>query len=276
MAGARCASGSDGIVDLDALESALGPGVALVAVMLANNEIGTVQPICEIAELVRRLAPTAVLLVDAVHAVGWLDVAEKCAGADMIAVSAHKFGGPKGTGALVVRSGTRWVPSGIGGAQERERRPGTENPAGIAGMAAALVAASRDRPRAITEISAKRDRLADSICEAVSGITETAVIRASDGRPDRSGKVAGSCHLLVEGVERDELLFLLDSEGVYASAGSACASGAAEPSHVLEAIGVDFGTGAARVQPCACRSVTRRPTPRSITRSPSSRRSWST
>ncbi len=230
---------SNGVLDLDALESKLGPDVALVAVMLANNEIGTVQPVTQVAELVRSLAPRAALLVDAVHAIGWLDVAEVCSGADMIAVSAHKFGGPKGTGALVVRSGTHWTPVGLGGAQERERRPGTENLAGIAGMAAALRAATLEMPQAVVRIASQRDRLADSNCSSVGGVFETAVELGPDGKPDRSRKVASSCHLIVEGVERDELLFLLDSEGVYASAGSACASGSAEPSHVLEAIGVD-------------------------------------
>jgi cysteine desulfurase len=232
--------GSDGVIDLDHLESALGPDVALVAVMLANNEIGTVQPVTEAARLVRRLAPGAALLVDAVHAVGWLDVAELCACADMIVLSAHKFGGPKGVGALVVRSGTRFTPTVLGGAQERERRPGTENVAGIVGMARALVSATEHRMVAVERISPMRDRLADSICSALGGVAETAVSRMPDGSADRATKVAGSCHLTIGDVERDELLFLLDSEGVYASAGSACASGATEPSHVLEAISADL------------------------------------
>ena len=237
----------DGVLDVDALESLLRPGMSLVSVMLANNEIGTVQPIEQVADLVSDLAPGANLVVDAVHAVGWLDVAEMSSAADVVVVSAHKFGGPKGVGALVIRNGTRWVAPGLGGAQERERRPGTENLPGIAGMAAALRAATSDAPRAVARISAMRDRLADAICSRLSGVTETCVGTGPDGAPDRSGKVAGSCHLLVDGVERDELLFLLDNEGVQASAGSACASGAAEPSHVLEAIGVDIGSdGAAR------------------------------
>ncbi len=235
--------GTEGTIDLDSLESQLGPDVALVAVMLANNEIGTVQPVGRVADLVRDLAPRAAVLVDAVHAVGWLDVAELCVGADMIVVSAHKFGGPKGAGALVIRSGTPFQPMGMGGAQERERRPGTENVAGIAGMAAALASASEERTRTVARIAPMRDRLADSICSALERVTETAVGLTPGGGPDRSAKVAGGCHLTIEGVERDELLFLLDSEGVYASAGSACASGATVASHVLEAIGVDLGTG---------------------------------
>ena len=189
VAGRTVRVAANGVLDLDALESALDPGVALVAVMLANNEIGTVQPVLQVTELVRRLSPGALILVDAVHAVGWLDVAELCAGADMLAVSAHKFGGPKGAGALVVRAGTSWVPSGLGGAQERERRPGTENVAGISGMAAALGAATEERTQLVARISTMRDRLADSICSAVTGVTETGVNRV-ERRPaaDRTGR----------------------------------------------------------------------------------------
>jgi cysteine desulfurase len=210
-----------------------------------------VQPIAEVAKLVRTRAPDALLFVDAVHAVPWLDVADLCSDADLVAVSAHKFGGPKGIGALVVRNTTsaptgprpRWLPPTRGGAQERERRPGTENVAGIAGMAAALRATVSDRASAVVRLARLRDGLADALCSSLPGVSlqgvrETGVHVGPDGRPDRTSKVAGSCHLVIEGVEQDELLFLLDSEGVFASAGSACASGAAEPSHVLEAMGV--------------------------------------
>jgi len=238
--GSTVGVGYDGVIDLDALGSALGADVSLVAVMLANNEVGTIQPIQKVAGLVRERSPGAVLLVDAVHAAASLDVAELCSEADMVFVSAHKFGGPKGSGALVVRTGTRWVPVGRGGAQERERRPGTENVAGIAGMAAGLTAAVSERADATARVGDLRDRLAESLCSSSHSITETGARRAADGRVDRSGKVAGSCHLTISGVEQEELLFMLDSEGVYASAGSACASGAAEPSHVLEAMGVDL------------------------------------
>jgi cysteine desulfurase len=241
--GATIGVGAGGVIDLDALTAALDSRVSLVAVMLANNEVGTVQPIPEVVELVRLHAPDAVLFVDAVHAVPWLDVAELCANADMLAVSAHKFGGPKGIGALVVRNTTntartRWIPTSRGGAQERERRPGTENVAGIAGMAAALTTTVGNRQSAVDRITPLRDRLADALCSSLTDTTETGVHRFSDAQVDRTSKVAGSCHLVIEGVEQDELLFLLDSEGVFASAGSACASGAAQPSHVLEATGV--------------------------------------
>src|ERR1700676_3136943 len=126
-----------GVVDLDALAEALGPGIGLVSIMLANNEVGTVQPFAEVAALVREHAPGAWLHTDAVAAVGWLDVAALAGDADLVSVSAHKFGGPKGVGALVVRSGTHLAPVLHGGAQERGRRPGTHDVAGIAGMAAA-------------------------------------------------------------------------------------------------------------------------------------------
>jgi len=272
--------GADGVIDLDALASSLNPHVSLVAVMLANNEVGTIQPISAVADLVRDYSPSATLLVDAVHAVPWLNIAEMCASADMLAVSAHKFGGPKGVGALVVRcavtdgsgsgsrsgTGPRWVPVAHGGAQERERRPGTENVAGIVGMAAAIAVTTRERENAVQRITILRDHLADSICSSLTGVTETGTVvgfgagvgadagvvagrlavrgGAADRRVARTSKVAGSCHLVIEGVEQDELMFLLDSEGVYASAGSACASGAAEPSHVLEAMGVSAALAA--------------------------------
>ena len=137
--------GPTGVVDLDALAELLGPGVGLVSVMLANNEVGTVQPLADVAALVRELAPGALLHTDAVAAVGWLDVAGLASVADLVSVSAHKFGGPKGVGALVVRDRARLAPVLHGGAQERGRRPGTPDVAGIMGMAAALRVATDSR-----------------------------------------------------------------------------------------------------------------------------------
>src|SRR5579862_5850091 len=126
-----------GRVDLDALRGVLTPEVALVSVMLVNNEVGTIQPLAEVAEAVRDLAPEALLHTDAVAAVGWMDVAAAAAPADLVSISAHKFGGPKGCGALVVRAGARLAPVMHGGSQERDRRPGTVDVAGAVGMAAA-------------------------------------------------------------------------------------------------------------------------------------------
>jgi cysteine desulfurase len=216
-----------GIIDLDALDSTLDDTVAVVSVMLANNEVGTVQPLAEVAEVVKRRAPQAVLHTDAVQAFPWVDVRQTTA--DLVAVSAHKFGGPQGVGALVVREGIKLQPLLHGGGQERELRSGTHNVAGIVGMAAAMRATVEQRTTANARISRLRDRLADGLLAAVPSSVETG---------DRAAKVAGNCHLRFPGIESEALLVLLDDEGVCASAGSACASGAIEPSHVLTAMGI--------------------------------------
>ncbi len=218
-----------GVVDLDRLAELLDPSVSVVSVMLANNEVGTIEPLGEVAALVRRLAPEAMLHTDAVQAFPWLDVAEVAASADLVAVSAHKFGGPKGVGALVVRQGVTVKPIIHGGGQERDRRSGTHNVAGIVAMAAAMRATVDEREATVVRVRARRDRLADGLLATVAGCTETG---------DRSSKIAGNCHVSFEGVESEELLVLLDAAGVYASAGSACASGAVDPSHVLAAMGM--------------------------------------
>ena len=218
-----------GVVDLDALAERLDPDVSVVSVMLANNEVGTVQPLAEVAAVVRERAPGAVLHSDAVQAFPWLDVANLAAPADLVAVSAHKFGGPKGVGALVVREGVKVAPLLRGGGQERDRRSGTHNVAGIVGMAAAMAATVSGRAATVARVAPMRDRLADGLLAAVPDSTETG---------DRAAKVAGNCHLSFAGVESEALLVLLDGAGVCASAGSACTSGAMEPSHVLTAMGV--------------------------------------
>src|SRR5580658_9177205 len=173
---------SCGVIDLDALAGALHPGVGLVSVMLVNNEVGTVQPLSEVAALVRALAPQALLHTDAVAAVGWLDTASLVSVADLVSVSAHKFGGPKGVGALVVRAGARLAPVLHGGAQERDRRPGTHDVAGIVGMAAALSAALSCRVSESAAVAALRDRLADGVVAAVPGVTETGARGSGTGR----------------------------------------------------------------------------------------------
>ena len=227
-----------GVVDLEALAGVLGPDVGLVSVMLVNNEVGTVQPVRDVAAMVHQRAPGALVHTDAVAAVGWLDVAEAAADADLVSVSAHKFGGPKGMGALVVRGGASLGPVLHGGAQERGRRPGTHDVAGIVGMAAALRAATDGRVDAVPRVAVLRDRLADGLRATVDGIGETAVHAGVGGVADRVAKVAASCHLCIAGVDQEELLVLLDDAGVGASAGAACASGAVEPSHVLLAMGL--------------------------------------
>jgi cysteine desulfurase len=220
---------ADGIVDLDRLAEDVDEHVDLVSVMLANNEIGTIQPLADVAAVVRDRAPRAWLHTDAVQALPWLEVATMAADADLIAISAHKLGGPKGVGALVVRNGVRLAPLIHGGGQERDRRSGTHNVAGIVGMAAAISVTVRDRDTVNRRVAAMRDRLADGLLAAVPAAVETG---------DRSRKIPGSCHLRFPGVESEALLLLLDDMGICASAGSACTSGAIEPSHVVTAMGV--------------------------------------
>jgi cysteine desulfurase len=222
-------TGKDGLVDLDALAEACTPEVGLVSVMAVNNEIGTVQPLAEVADIVRRNAPGAAFHTDAVQSVAWTDVATLTAPADLVAVSAHKFGGPKGVGALVVRPGTTLRPILHGGGQERDRRSGTPNVAGIVGMAAALGATTQQRSATVARVAALRDRLGDGLLASVAGATETG---------ERRDKVAGLLHLRFAGVASEALVVLLDEAGVAVSAGAACSSGAVEASHVLTSMGL--------------------------------------
>ncbi|MEY2425878.1 MAG: cysteine desulfurase [Actinomycetota bacterium] len=219
-----------GRVDAAALRAALSDDVAVVSVMLANNETGVVQSLDEVAAIVRTASPHAVLHTDAVAAFCWRDVAGEAAAADLVSVSAHKFGGPMGVGALVVRDHVELAPMLRGGGQERERRSGTHNVPAIVGMAAAASVTVRERRDAAARIGALRDQLARGLTGAVGGV----VVTAADAE-----HTAATLHLLVEGVESEALVFALDQLGVCASAGSACASGALEPSHVLSAMGVD-------------------------------------
>jgi cysteine desulfurase len=219
----------DGVVDLDRLAAALDESVGVVSVMAANNETGTIQPLSTVATLVREKAPGAVLHTDAVQGFPWIDVAAVAEPFDLIAVSAHKFGGPKGVGALVVRHGIELAPVIHGGGQERNRRSGTHNVAGIVGMVAAMAATVSTRSAVVERVGRLRDRLADGLLASVPEAVETG---------ERDGKVAGNCHLRFPGVETEALLVLLDDAGICAAAGSACASGSVEPSHVLSAMGV--------------------------------------
>jgi cysteine desulfurase len=220
-----------GRLDLDDLERVLraGPPAGLVSVLLAGNEVGTVQDLAAVRSVVDAAAPEAVLHTDAVQAFPWLDVASGAAAADLVSITGHKFGGPPGVGALVVRDGVALAPTALGGGQERGRRSGSLPVASIVGLAAAARACADDRADLVARVAVLRDRLADGLLAAVPGAVETA---------DRAAKVAGNCHLCIPGVEAEALLFLLDQEGVCASAASSCSSGAAEPSHVLAALGV--------------------------------------
>jgi len=238
LGGAIVAVDGSGVIDLDALRAALRPELGLVSVMLANNEVGVVQPLADVAALVREHAPGMLVHTDAVAAVGWVDVASMAAPADLVSVSAHKFGGPKGVGALVLRNGAKLAPVLYGGAQERGRRPGTHDVAGVVGMAAALRVATETRADTVRRVGGMRDRLADGLRASIDGVVESATRVTAGGVHDRSVKVASSCHIRVAGVDQEELLVLLDDEGVCASAGAACASGAIDASHVLLAMGL--------------------------------------
>jgi cysteine desulfurase len=171
-----------------------------------------------------------VLHTDAVQAPCWLDVRDVAPHVDAMSFSAHKFGGPKGVGVLTMRPGLVVEPLIVGGGQERERRSGTHNVAGIVALADALAETDADRAGELVRLATLRDRLVDDIRAGLDGVIETV---------PRDRKVAGSAHLCIEGVENEALLYLLDEADVCASAASACASGAMEPSHVLAAMGVE-------------------------------------
>ncbi len=230
-----------GVLDLDALAGLLTPDTTLVSVMVANNEVGTVEPVDAVARVVREHAPGAAVHADAVQAAAWLPLPDLLAGVDLVTLSSHKVGGPQGVGALVVRQGTPLRPLVLGGGQERELRSGTHDVAGIAGFAAALRAVLARRDETATRVRRLRDRLADGLLAAVPGAVETGA--------GRDGRLPGMLHLCVPGVESEALLFLLDEAGVCASAASACASGAQQASHVLAAMGVpaDLARGALRL-----------------------------
>jgi cysteine desulfurase len=219
----------NGVVRLDDLAEAVTDDVTVVSVMAANNEVGTVQPLAEISRLVRRQAPKAVLHTDAVQAACWLDLAALTPLVDMLSLSGHKFGGPKGVGVLWVREGVAFEPLLLGGGQERDRRSGTHNVAGIVAFAEALRLATVERAAGNARITTLRDRLVDGLLALSPCVVETV---------PRAVKIPGSAHVLFTGCESESLLFLLDQQGICASAASACASGAMEPSHVLSAMGV--------------------------------------
>lgn len=222
--------------------------VAVVSVMAVNNEVGTRNPLAEVAALLERVGAAPfprgagagpLLHTDAVQAACFSDLATLAAPAQLVSVAAHKVGGPKGVGALVARRGAEPAPILHGGGQERDLRSGTHDVAGIVGFAAALAAAATEREEAAARVVALRDRLVDGLLAAVPGAVES-------GRRQRKGPA--HAHVRFPGVEAEELLVLLDREGICASAGSSCASGATEPSHVLRAMGVPPAEAAGAVR----------------------------
>jgi cysteine desulfurase len=216
--------GHSGVVEPDALAAALTDRTALVSVMHANNEIGTIQPIAALAALAH--AKGALFHTDAVQTVGKLPIDVRTLGVDLLSLSAHKFGGPKGVGALWVRRGVRLVPYMTGGRQERNRRAGTENVPGLAAMGAAAEYA-RQHLTAGDAVGALRDRLERGILDRVPGTSVNGT----------GPRVPNTTNISFDRVESESLLIALDLEGVAVSSGSACSSGTLEPSHVLKAMG---------------------------------------
>lgn len=216
----------DGIVRLSDLEAAIRPDTALVTIMYANNEIGTIQPIKEIGALCREKG--VIFHTDAVQAAGHLPINVKEQNIDMLSLSAHKFHGPKGAGVFFCRKGIPITSIIEGGAQERGKRAGTENLPAIVGMAAAFKAACEQMPDAAARVQAMRDKLIDGILQLPEVILNG----------DREKRLPGNVNVSVKGIEGESLLLMLDQAGICASSGSACTSGSLDPSHVLLAIGL--------------------------------------
>jgi cysteine desulfurase len=228
----RVPAGADGVVDIGAVADALDDRTAVVSVMLVNNETGVRQPVAEIARLTKERAPHAVMHTDAVQAPQWLDVAASTPDVSLVALSGHKFGGPKGVGALIVRDGAELVPLIEGGGHEQGRRAGTQNVAGIVAFAAALRITHERRAEETARIAALRDELERGLADRVPGFEVNGAA---------SARVAGLLHCTFDGVEAETLLLALDQQGVMAASGSACSSGAVDPSHVLLAMGIPRG-----------------------------------
>ena len=215
----------DGLVRVDELEAAIREDTCLVTVMFANNEIGTIQPIREIGAVCKKHG--VLFHTDAVQAAGHLPIDVKADNIDMLSASAHKFHGPKGVGFLYARKGIRLVNLIEGGTQEKGKRAGTENVAGIAGMAAAL----KESAAHMQENAAHMQKIRDRLIEGLSEIPHSAL------NGDASKRLPGNVNFCFEGIEGESLLLLLDDRGISASSGSACTSGSLDPSHVLLAIG---------------------------------------
>ncbi len=229
-----------GTVDPESIQDLVAADTSLVSVMAANNETGAIQPLAEIARAVRKRAPKAWLHTDAVQAAAWLDLRDVAALVDALSLSAHKLGGPQGVGALVVPRAERVEALLQGGGQEREMRSGTHNVAGIVGFAAAARESAAQRDEVAVRVGALRDRLEAKV------LADNADVRPTMGGGHR---LPNNLHLCFAGVESEALVFLLDRDGVCASAASACSSGGAVISHVLAAMGVDpaWSRGAVRL-----------------------------
>ena len=233
-----------GLVDPDEVGRAITDRTILISVMLANNEIGTIEPVSEISRVVkeeaRRRDQTIVVHTDAVQGAGFLDLNVKSLGVDALSLSAHKFHGPKGIGALYLKRGTPFEPQLMGGGQERQRRSGTENVPGIVGMAEALRLATEEREQVSDHCVYLRDKV-------IAGIQDSVEHTYLNGHPTL--RLPNNVNISFEGIEGEPLLLGLDFSGICASSGSACSSASLEPSHVLLAIGcsADVAQGSLRI-----------------------------
>lgn len=217
---------SQGLVDLEQLKEAIGPDTALVSIMAANNEVGSIQPLEEIGAICRERG--VLFHTDAVQAFGHIPIDVNKMNIDLLSLSAHKINGPKGAGALYIRKGLSLRPVIEGGGQERNRRSGTENVAGIVGLGAAAQLAMET----MAEESVRLEKLAHKLTEGVLRIPETILT----GHPTR--RLPGACSFAISAIEGESLVLYLDMEGICASTGSACSTGSLDPSHVLTAIGL--------------------------------------
>ena len=227
-----------GIVNPDDIARAITLRTVLISVMYANNEIGSLEPIAEIARLAKK--SRVVLHTDAVQAGGYLDLDVEKLGVNLMSLGAHKFHGPKGVGALYVRAGTPLLPMQTGGSHERSRRAGTENIPYIVGMAAALKLVQSEREATNARLIRLREKLIEGILERVAGAELTG---------DLKNRLPGHASFVIPGAVGDEMVLGLDLAGIAASTGSACTAGSAEPSHVLAAMGyaADVARGALRL-----------------------------
>ena len=216
-----------GIIDVDFLKRSVRGDTVIVCCMTANNEIGTIQPVDEVVKAAKSVGAYA--MTDAVQAVGALDISVDKTGVDMLSLSAHKFYGPKGVGLLYVKTGVKIDPLVEGGEQERKKRGGTTNVAGVVGMSVALKRAIDDREINSAKILALRERFVDEVLFGISGVKLNG---------DREKRLPLNADFSFEGVNGEALLYNLDLAGIAASNGSACSSGTVEPSHVLSAIGL--------------------------------------
>jgi cysteine desulfurase len=223
---------SDGVVDLAALEAAVDDHTTVVSIMAANNEVGTLQPIAEAARIAKAKNPKVVFHTDAVQAAGAIDITPAKLGVDLLSIAAHKLYGPKGAGLLYVKNRTPWQPMLLGGSQEKERRAGTENLAGIAGLAAAMKLAWDEMAARNAHSRKLRDRL---LFEVPERIPDTVITGPAD--PER--RLSNNFSCCFRNVEGESVLLALDMADIAASSGSACTTGSLEPSHVLTAMGID-------------------------------------